>query len=126
MLKRLFPMCLIVGAALVAIPATSAKDGDVLVRGTCTSASSSKLELSPEDGIIEVEFEVDQNRNGVRWTIVLRRPARVLFQGTRITRGPSGSFELRRVVSDTAGGDRIIARATSPAGEVCRAAATFR
>jgi hypothetical protein len=126
MLKRLIPICLIVAAALVAIPATSAKDGDVLVRGRCTSGSSSNLKLSEEDGRIEVEFEVDQNRNGIRWTIVLRRPARVLFRGARVTRGPSGSFELRRVVSDTAGSDRIIARATSPSGEVCRAAATFR
>jgi hypothetical protein len=49
-----------------------------------------------------------------------------LFGGTRITRPPSGSFELRRVVGDTAGRDRIVARATSPSGEVCRAAATFR
>jgi hypothetical protein len=126
MLKRLIPICLIVAVALVAIPATSAKDGDVLVRGTCTSASSSKLKLSEEDGRIEVEFEVDQNRNGIRWTVVLRRPTRVVFRGTRVTRGPSGSFELRRVVNDTAGGDRIIARGTSPSGEVCRAAATFR
>jgi hypothetical protein len=124
--RRLIPICLVATAALVAAPATPAKDGDVLVRGTCTKASSSKLKLSPEDGRIEVEFEVDQNRNGVRWTVVLRRPARVVFRGAQITRGPSGSFELRRVVGDTAGGDRIIARATSPSGELCRAAATFR
>ena len=45
-----------------------AKDGDVLVRGTCTANSTSKLKLSAEDGRIEVEFEVDQNRNGVPWT----------------------------------------------------------
>jgi hypothetical protein len=81
MARRLIFVCLIGAAALVAIPATSAKDGDVLVRGTCTGASSSKLKLSPEDGLIEVEFEVDQNRNGVRWTVVLRRPARVVFRG---------------------------------------------
>jgi hypothetical protein len=126
MSRRLILVCLNGAAALVAIPATPAKDGDVLVRGTCTSASSSKLKLSPEDGLIEVEFEVDQNRNGVLWTVTLRRPTLVVFRGTRVTRGPSGSFELRRVVGDTAGGDRIIARATSPSGEVCRAAATFR
>ena len=115
----------IAAAALVAIPATSAKDGDVLVRGACTKASSSKLKLSGEDGRIEVEFEVDQNRNGVRWTVVLRRPATVLVRTTRVTRGPSGSFELRRVVADLAGADRITARATSPSGEVCRATAAF-
>ena len=123
--KRLGLTCAIGAAALVAIPATSAKDGDVLVRGSCTKASSSKLKLSEEDGRIEVEFEVDQNRNGVRWTVVLRRPATVLVRTTRVTRGPSGSFELRRVVADLAGADRITARATSPSGEVCRASAAF-
>ena len=124
-LQRLVVTCAIGAAALVAIPATSAKDGDVLVRGACTKASTSKLKLSEEDGRIEVEFEVDQNRNGVRWAVVLRRPAAVLVRTTRVTRGPSGSFELRRVVADLAGADRITARATSPSGEVCRATATF-
>ena len=72
-----------------------------------------------------MEFEVDQNRNGVRWTVTLRRPTTLLVRTTRITRGPSGSFELRRVVGNRAGPDRIIARATRSSGEVCRAAATF-
>jgi hypothetical protein len=123
--KRLVAACAVCGAALVGAQATSAKDGDVLVRGTCTKASASKLKLSEEDGRIEVEFEVDQNRNGVRWAVVLRRPSRVLLRTTRVTRGPSGSFELRRVVADLVGRDRISARATSPSGEVCRATAAF-
>jgi hypothetical protein len=122
--KRLVP-AVVAAAALVAIPATAARDGDVLVRGTCTGPSSSKLKLSEEDGRIEVEFEVDQNRNGVRWTVTLRRPTTVLVRTTRVTRGASGSFELRRVVGNRAGSDRIIARATRSSGEVCRAAATF-
>ena len=125
LLRRLVLACTISAAALVAIPTTSAKDGDVLVRGTCTKASTAKLKLSEEDGRIEVEFEVDQNRNGVRWSVVLRRPATVLLRTTRLTRPPSGSFELRRVVADLAGRDRISARATSPSGEVCRATAAF-
>lgn len=124
MLKRLIPVAAL-ATALVLVPATSAKDGDVLVRGTCTGATTSKLKLSEEDGRIEVEFEVDQNRNGVRWTVTLRRPTALLVRTTRVTRGPSGSFELRRVVGNRAGSDRIIARATRSSGEVCRAAATF-
>jgi len=124
-LRRVVTSCAICASALVAIPTTSAKDGDVLVRGTCTKASAAKLKLSEEDGRIEVEFEVDQNRNGVRWSVVLRRPATVLLRTTRLTRPPSGSFELRRVVADLAGRDRISARATSPSGEVCRATAAF-
>jgi len=120
-------VCAAAWTGLVAVPTSEAKDGDVRVRGVCNGATTSKLKLSAEDGRIEVEFEVDQNRNGVRWTVTLRRPTAVLVRTTRITRitrGPSGSFELRRVVGNRAGPDRIIARATR-GSEVCRAAATF-
>jgi hypothetical protein len=123
--SRLLLVCVAAMAALAVPPVSSAKDGDVLVQGACTGLTTSKLKLSEEDGRIEVEFEVDQNRNGVRWTVTLRRPATVLARTTRVTRGPSGSFELRRVVGNRAGPDRIIARATRSSGEVCRAAATF-
>ena len=75
---------------LALVPATIAKDGDVLVLGICTNVSTSKLKLSPDDGALEVEFEVDQNRNGVRWTVSLRR---VLPGGTLLlssgTRSPA-------------------------------------
>ena len=70
--------------ALALVPTTVAKDGDVVVRGTCTKASTAKLKLSPEDGAIEVEFEVDQNRNGVRWSVSLRR---VLANGIQTLKG---------------------------------------
>ena len=111
----------IVGAMLALAPAALAKDGDVRVAGTCTKASSSKLKLSREDAGTEVEFEVDQNRNGVRWRVVLFRNGVRIASRTAVTRAPSGSFEARFV---TAGAGRLVARATSPSGEVCRAAAS--
>jgi hypothetical protein len=111
--------------ALGAAPA-GAKDGDVLVAGTCTASSTSKLKLSEENGRIEVEFEVDQNRNGVRWNVVLRRNGQRLARLMRTTRPPSGSFEARIVAANGAGNDVISARGTSPAGEVCTARATWR
>ncbi len=114
-----------VGLALVASPAGLAKDGDVLVRGTCTKASTSKLKLSRENGRVEVEFEVDENRSGVTWQIALERNGTRVFRGARTTRPPSGSFEARRVVSDTPAADRFQARATSPSGEVCTARGSF-
>jgi hypothetical protein len=112
----------IVGAMLALAPAAFAKDGDVRVPGTCTKASSSKLKLSREDGGTEVEFEVDQNRNGVRWRVVLFRNGTQVASRVRVTRGPSGSFEARFV---TAGSGRFVARATSPAGERCSAQASM-
>ncbi len=117
-----------VGALLVltvAAPA-SAKDGDVLVAGSCTASSTSKLKLSEENGRIEVEFEVDQNRNGVRWNVVLKRNGQRVARLTRTTRPPSGSFEARIVAANRAGNDVISGRATSPTGEVCTARATWR
>jgi hypothetical protein len=103
----------------------SAKDGDVRVAGTCTGASTSKLKLSAENGRIEVEFEVDQNRNGVRWIVGVSQNGRKRFAGTRVTKAPSGSFTARLIAPNTAGADRFSARATSPSGEVCTARATF-
>ena len=112
-------------AALATAPAGVAKDGDVRVVGTCTKASTSKLKLSDEDGRIEVELEVDQNRNGVRWNVVLQQNGRRIARLTRVTRGPSGSFEVRVVAPNRAGADTFRARAVSASGEVCTARASF-
>ncbi len=114
----------VLGATLVLAAAAAAKDGDVLRAGTCTQASTSKLKLGPEDGGIEVEFEVDQNRNGVRWKVVVVRNGSVVASRTRVTRGPSGSFELELVTRNVSGTDRFVARATR-AGETCTARAAI-
>lgn len=106
--------------------AALAKDGDVIRRATCTAGSTAKLKLSPEGRGIEVELEVDQNRNRVRWRVrIVRSGGGEIFAGSRVTRPPSGSFEVRRVISNEAGTDTIRARATSPSGEICRIAASF-
>ena len=111
------------GAAILATGA-AAKDGDVLVAGTCTGSSDAKLKLSEEDGGIDVEFEVDQNRNGVRWTVTLFRNGTQVARRVRVTRGPSGSFEARFVTANRPGIDRFVAKATR-AGERCSARASF-
>jgi hypothetical protein len=112
-------------AAAALAPAGLAKDGDVLVRGSCTGASTSKLKLSDEDGRIEVEFEVDQNRNGVRWNVTIFRGSSHIARMTRVTRPPSGSFEARIVAANRPGRDVFRARAVSRSGEVCVARATW-
>jgi hypothetical protein len=74
---------------------------------------------------IEVEFEVDQNRNGVPWRVTLSQNGRTVARRTRVTRAPSGSFEARIVTPDRAGTDVLRGRAVSPSGEICSARATF-
>ena len=125
-MKRSLTLVAVCGllAALGAGAPAQAKDGDIRVRGTCTGASTSKLKLSAEDGRIEVEFEVDQNRNGVRWNVVLRRDGVRVARMSRVTKAPSGSFEARKLVANAAGADVIGATATRR-GETCTARATW-
>lgn len=114
-------------AMLVAAPlGVAAKDGDIIRTGSCSAATDWKLKLSPEDRGIEVEFEVDQNRNGQTWTVKLKRDGVRFWRGQRTTQPPSGSFEVRKVASDGAGSERIVGVATNPrSGEVCRGVAVF-
>ena len=124
MSRSLIPLTLsLFAAALLAVPAASAKGGHpgVTVRGTCNQQSTSKLKLSRDDGRIEAEFEVDQNRNGVPWKVTLRRNGTSVASLTAKTSAPSGSFEIRRLIADRPGTDRISARATRASGEVCTA-----
>ena len=113
--------------AIASLPgATLAKDGDIIRTGSCSGAADWKLKLSPEDGRIEVEFEVDQNQNGKVWNVRLKRDGNLVFKGQRTTHAPSGSFELRRVIGDSVGTDHIKARARqSSTGQVCVGTATF-
>jgi hypothetical protein len=125
MSRSLIPLTLILfAAALLAVPAASAKRSPhptVRVRGVCTQQSTSKLKLTRDDRGIEVELEVDQNRSGVPWKVTLRRNGARVASLTATTRAPSGSFEIRRLIADRPGKDRISARATRAAGETCTA-----
>jgi hypothetical protein len=97
----------------------------VIKTGKCSNGASWKLKAKHDDARIEVEFEVDQNVNGRRWNVVLKRDGGIVFRGVRITRPPSGSFEINRRIADPAGADRIVATARAAAGGTCRAALTI-
>jgi hypothetical protein len=92
------------------------------VAGKCTDGSSAKLKVKPDDGRLETEFEVDQNRNGVTWKVTLRRQGARAVKANATTKAPSGSFSVERRLSGTS--RKVTARATSPSGEVCTASVT--
>jgi hypothetical protein len=120
----LVAVCAVGAALMVGAPAAVAKNGDVRVVGKCSAASAVKLKLSPDNGQIEIELEVDQNRNGVRWTVVLKRNGRSVASLARLTKAPSGSFTARKAIANGAGRDVVVATARR-AGEVCSARATL-
>ncbi len=115
-------LSLALGALLIPV-AAAAKGGDaVRVTGSCTGHSTSKLKAKHDNGRIEVEFEVDQNRNGKVWRVKLWDDGVRVFAGYRTTVAPSGSFSLSRRIANRAGTDTIVAKATNlKSGEVCRA-----
>jgi hypothetical protein len=124
--RRLFAFTMLVAALSVplsALPAI-AGDGDVEREGSCSRSSDWKLKLSPENGRLEVEFEVDQNVVGRKWRVVMKHEGYRFFKNRRTTTGPSGSFEVRRVINNKRGADGVTAWARNlRSGEVCRGAA---
>lgn len=113
---------LVAGAA---VPA-QAKDGDVIRRGDCSGRADWKLKVSPEDGRLEVEGEIDSNRSGQRWTWRLKHNGTLSARGVRYTAGRSGSFEVRRLMVNLPGTDTIVFTARRPAtGQTCRGVVRF-
>jgi len=112
----------LIGASLVSFPATVAAKGTEVIRtGSCTGASDWKLKAKPDNGRLEVEFEVDQNVNNKTWNVKLKHNGNVFWQGQRTTQAPSGSFSVTRRTANAAGTDTIVGRAVNPAtGEVCK------
>lgn len=98
---------------------------EVRVAGRCGAGATSKLEVERDDGVLEVELEIDHNRNGVAWRVALVHERRVAWKGTVRTRPPRGSFTVERLLVDLPGADTVTARATGPNGLTCRATATL-
>jgi hypothetical protein len=114
---RLTAIATAASIAAVAVPAVaSAGGGDVRNAGKCSGSSTAKIKAKPDDGRIEVELEVDQNRTGVRWKVKLEDNGDVVFRGSKRTRGPSGSFSLERRIDNLPGTDSIKGVARDRAG----------
>ncbi|HET7386583.1 MAG TPA: hypothetical protein VFJ19_07980 [Nocardioidaceae bacterium] len=111
---------------LITIPAASAHDREVQHRGSCSRHTDWKLKVKRDDRRLEVEAEVDSNRNGQAWKWRIRHDGHVAARGTRRTLPPSGSFEVHRRLANHRGADTIVFRARNPrSGEVCRASIRF-
>jgi hypothetical protein len=125
MRKLMLLVALVAVAAALPAVAPARDNPGVIKTGKCSNGAGWKLKAKNENGLIEVEFEVDQNIAGRRWNVVIRRDGAVVFRGARITRPPSGSFEVVRRIRNPAGPDRIVATARAAAGGTCRGALTF-
>ena len=123
-------LLLVVALALVvglAAPASASGGGGDATRvsGRCTATTVWKLKAKARDGGLEAEFEVDSNRNRQVWSVRIVQNGSPVFNGSRTTRPPSGSFSVERNLVDNAGADRIVAiAANARTGERCRGVLT--
>jgi hypothetical protein len=128
---RILLALLVAALSLAALGSpAAARHGDedrdeVRVPGRCTGRIDAELKLKRDDGRIEVEFEIDQDRAGVVWRLALVHERRGVWRGRARSRRPSGSLEIRRLLADLRGSDTVVARAWGPRGLTCRATATL-
>ena len=122
MRSRAMVAAVVLGSVLIGGTASPvlARDGDVIRRGACSAPSDWKLKLSEENGRIEVEYEVDQNRVGDVWRVRVRHDGDLVFAGRRTAKAPSGSFGVRLLRPNRAGDDVFRGRAMNTrTGEIC-------
>lgn len=113
-------LCGIVAPVLAGAPAF-AKDGEVIREGNCAGATDWKVKVKPDDGRLEVEGEIDSNKNGQSWNWRIKHNGTVSASGTATTKAPSGSFSIERRMTNLAGTDTFVFRAKNPAtGEICK------
>jgi hypothetical protein len=122
-------MSMVLAVAALAVTSSAAAKGggaQVVKRGSCSGSATWKLKAKKDGGVLETEFEVDQNVVGKKWRVVIRQNGVKRFRGIRTTKAPSGSFTVRRRLDDKPGTDRIVGKAVAlTSGQVCRGALTI-
>jgi len=111
-------------AALLAVPAVAtpaqAQGGDAVSSSAACATGTIKVKAKADDGMLEVEGEVDTNRVGQSWNWRIVRNGTVAARGSKVTAAPSGSFSVNRRIANPVGQDTIRFRAVRPAtGKVC-------
>jgi hypothetical protein len=119
---------LMAASILASAPAAFASGGGggVSTSGSCSAASTWKLTIKPDNGQIEAQFEVDQNVVGDTWKVKMSDNGTLFFKGQAVTKGASGSFEVKKLTANQAGSDTVVATARNlSTGETCKGSATL-
>lgn len=99
-------------SVMAAAPAQASGGNAVRSSGPCTNHGTWSLKAKPDNGRIEIEFEVDVNRVGQTWHVRITDNQQLVTSRNAITVAPSGSFTVRPHTADRAGVDVIRAHAT--------------
>lgn len=112
--------------AVTGTPVANAASDATVRTGRCSGSAHWKLAVKPDNGRLQVEYEVDSNTAGQRWRVGIRDNGLLVARTTATTAGRSGSFSVERRIANRPGSDHIVARARHLAGgQVCVARLTF-
>lgn len=103
-----------VAMTVTTAPAASAQSAFTQSVGKCTGTAHAKMKAKHDNGRIELELEIDSNRNGQRWAVRINDNKVRITTTSRVTHAPSGSFTLRKLTTNRAGVDHFVAVATHP------------
>ena len=106
-------LAVLCASAVAAAPAQARSGGDaVRTSGACVNGGGVwNLKAKPDDGQIEIEFEVDTNRAGQVWHVRITDNRQLVLSRNVTTHAPSGSCTVRPRTGDRAGTDVIRAHA---------------
>ncbi len=116
-MKSTLLTALLVLSGLVLPPTFAHDDHDhsIIRQSACGGGVKSKLSASPENGRIEVEYEVDNAQPGDTWRIVIRKNGAVILR-TQKRVNAAGDAEVRVLTANGNGNERIVASATRVGG----------
>jgi hypothetical protein len=94
-----------------------AKDGEIIKRGKCSNGVETELKASPENGQIEVEYELGDAVPGSRWRIRITKNGKSILRATQRANA-AGDIEVRQITTNLAGREmiRATAKRTGAAG----------
>ena len=93
--------------------------------GSCSGQADWKLKVAPENGRLQVEFEVQHATPGDHWQVRIKENGSPLLSIGKVVRA-DGSFDVKHRANNTTGPDRFVAKATDALSrETCVGTVTF-
>jgi hypothetical protein len=115
-------LAVLCSTVIAAAPASASHGGGDAIRtsGACANGGGVwKLKGKADDGLIEVEFEVDTNRVGQVWHVRITDNRQVVVDRNATTQAPSGSFTIHARPGNHAGVTDVIRAHAFRGDRVC-------
>ena len=109
---------MLIGSTMMAAPANAEIERSA--QGTCKSGAIWDLDVERDDGLLEIDFDVDRARPGEVYRATVKVNKKRVWRANLRT-DSDGDVWFTRMVRDRKGPDRITVRLVSNKGDVCRA-----